>query len=64
MDEGGRVTNKLRSAKKLGVFLDAATLELEGLLIKVCLSFFLLYFRSLVGISVPLICFILELRDC
>ena len=62
MDEGGRVTNKLRSAKKLGVFLDAATLELEGLLIKVCLS--LLYLRSLVGIGVPLICFMLELRDC
>ena len=62
VDEGGRVTNKLRSAKKLGVFLDAATLELEGLLIKVCLS--LLYLRSLVGIGVPLICFILELRDC
>ena len=56
------MTNKLRSAKKLGVFLDAATLELEGLLIKVCLS--LLYLRSLVGIGVPLICFILELRDC
>ena len=56
------MTNKVSSAKKLGVFLDAATLELEGLLIKVCLS--LQYLRSHVGIRVPLICFILELRDC